>query len=480
MRIAAVVCLVCLVSACHAQSTLEQLQQAPQPTFAEGHTLLPLSFWGPSFTFEERKELADNWGFCLIFGRLTPKLVEALDDPESDASLTCALAASDPERYPMHVIVAPAFTIRGFVDELPADTWCRDESGELIDGKRVYSPEAPDETFEMIAEAEVEMLRPLLDRAPVTIITNGGEYALGTVGHHLKAWEQDPKVVAAKGDREWYDYISERKAHQEMIVSERIRELVPDRRLYIYYHTEASHHRNRYAGWWRWTWDYEYMQPVSDIPNTSIYYRHYNSGFTGDMDMLVMALNATTQQIEYDEPLSYNWVTAGWPRENLGDEAIADPERYMGYLKCYYTAGMIGGAAGYFSYEDSEEWVWQLICLGRVHALFSHLEDFLRNGALLPGPEMHVWSTDLPAREFPTGDEAARVVARKHNDRDEWLITAWAASGDARELTVEIPGLGEVTLNARPGGSVYRATIEDAAPSLRLIDENALLPTAGL
>jgi len=93
---------------------------------------------------------------------------------------------------------------------------------------------------------------------------------------------------------------------------------------------------------------------------------------------------------------------------------------------------------------------------------------------------MHVWSTDLPAREFPTGDDGSRVVARKHRDGDAWLVTAWAASGDAREVTVEIPDLGEVTLNARPGGSVYRAIVEDAAPSLTLVDEDALLPTAGL
>lgn len=480
MRTVAIVCLVCLAGAVQAQSTLQQLQQAPQPNFAEDHTLLPLSFWGPSFSFEERKELADTWGYCLIFGRLNPKLVEALEDPESDASRTCALAASDPARYPMHVIVAPAFTIRSFKDELPPDTWCRTEDGELVDGKQIFSPEAPDETFEMIAEAEVEMLRPVLERAPITIITNGGEYGLGTIGHHREQWEQDPTVMAAKGDSDWHDYISRRKAHQELIISNRIRELVPNRRLYIYYHTEASHHRNRYGGWWRWTWDYEYMRPVSDIPNTSIYYQHYNSGFTGDMDMLVMALNSTTQQIEYGESLSYNWVTAGWPRENLGESAIADPERYIGYLKCYYTAGMIGGAAGYFSYEDSEEWVWQLKCLGRVHALFSHLEDFLRNGTLLPGPEMHTWVTDLPAREFPTGEENVRVLARKHNERDEWLVTAWAAAGEATEVEVQIPDLGAVMVNARPGGSVYRATVEDGEPALTLVDEDALLPTQGL
>jgi len=93
---------------------------------------------------------------------------------------------------------------------------------------------------------------------------------------------------------------------------------------------------------------------------------------------------------------------------------------------------------------------------------------------------MHVWSTDLPAYEFPTGVEGTRVVARRHRERDEWLITAWAAAGDATEVEVEIPDLGTVTLNARPSGSVYRATIEDGRPALTLVDEDGLLPTAGL
>lgn len=489
MRIALMVICVLIAAGCVAQqadeesagpSALEQLRQAPRPVFAEGHTLLPLSGWIPEQPFEVRRELAEHWGFCLRFGRLRSQLVEELDDPQSTVSKVCDLAAEDPERYPLHVIVAPAFTIRSFKDELPEETWCHTEDGERVDAAQIWSPEAPDAAFEMIAEREAEMLRPVLDRAPISILTNGGEYGLSTIGHHLEQWRQDPAVVAAKGDREWYDYISERKAHQEMIITRRMRELVPGRDLYIYYHTEPSHHAHRYSGWWRWTWDYEHMQPVSDIPNTSIYYRHYNSGFTGDWDMLTMALNATAQQIEYDRPLSYNWVCAGWPGDGRPDEPIADPARYLGYLKCYYAAGMIGGVAGYFAYDDAGSWIWQCMALGRVHALFSHLEGFLRNGTLVPGPRMHVWSRDLPAYELPTGDETGRVLARRHKERDEWLVTAWAAAGEARELQVRVPDLGALTVTARPSGAVYRATREDGAPALTLVDEDGLLPTQGL
>ncbi len=176
----------------------------------------------------------------------------------------------------------------------------------------------------------------------------------------------------------------------------------------------------------------------------------------------------------------------------MGEAAFGDIERYFGYLKCYYTAGMIGGVAGYFAYPkggfgaddvgtEPPHWLRQMTALARVHALFSHLEDYIRKGKLLPGPNRHVWSKDQPAYEFPTGDETARVLARKRTARDEWLITAWAAGGEARQVTVTLPTIGKLTLQVRPAGSVYRAIrAEDGTPTFTLVDKDATRPTAGM
>jgi hypothetical protein len=205
--------------------------------------------------------------------------------------------------------------------------------------------------------------------------------------------------------------------------------------------------------------------------------------------MLTQALNSVVQQLQFGDSLSYNWMNAGWTREDMGTEAFGDLERYMGYLKCYYTAGMIGGVAGYFAYpeggfagdvgDNCPHWLSQMIALARVHALFSHLEDFLRNGSLLPGPDQHRWSQDLPAYEFPTGDRDARVLVRKHNQRREWLITAWAAGGEDRHVPMIIPELGQVKLEARGCGSVYKVKFREGHPVYSLIDEDGMLPTAG-
>jgi len=478
-----------------AQTSLEKLQAAEKPHFRAGHTLPPLTRWGWTLPYEVRVELCENWGYGLEFGGYVgPEEAARLDDPNSLESRLCALTASDPKRYPLFVLTSRA------LDKPVGDPWCRDAEGNLIDGKEVWSPEAPEAVFEEAAERMAAPLRKIREKAPIAIILNGGEYALSVYGHHGTVWERDPKVMAAKGDRDWFDYISERKTHQEMFITRACKAAVsyppaplPSEggkgrgrggvgagaptyeAMYLYYPTEACAHANRYGGWNTWTWDYKYFRTVSDIPNTSIYYKHFNDGWTGGNDMLTQALNATAQQISFGNPLSYNWMNAGWPRESLGEAAIGDPEHYMGYLKCYYTAGMIGGVAGYFSVpkEDDPHWLWQMTVLSHCHALFSHLEDFLRNGDLLPGPDKHRWTKDLPAYEFPTGDPDARVVARKHRERKEWLVTAWAAGGEDRKVSVEMPELGKVELQARKCGSVYRATVRE----MKRVDEEGMEPT---
>ena len=98
----------------------------------------------------------------------------------------------------------------------------------------------------------------------------GSSYGLGVFGFCAEAWKQDPKVVQARGDADWFDYISRSKARQELPISDAVRAQAPDRLLYPYYHTSGCAHRNRYSTWWHWAWDYESMKPISDLPNISI------------------------------------------------------------------------------------------------------------------------------------------------------------------------------------------------------------------
>jgi hypothetical protein len=161
----------------------------------------------------------------------------------------------------------------------------------------------------------------------------------------------------------------------------------------------------------------------------------------------------------------------------------------VGFLKCYYTAGMVGGNAGYYEFpkggfdaqfapDAPPHWIRQMIALAHVHALFSHLEPFLREGELLPGPGRHRLSPDFPAYEFSTGDADARVLVRKRQGRSEWIVTAWAAAGSDREVRVSIPEAGELVLLARTCGSVYRVSVEKKQTRAKLLDKDGRLPSA--
>ncbi|MDQ2733105.1 MAG: hypothetical protein M3Y56_15740, partial [Armatimonadota bacterium] len=181
---------------------------------------------------------------------------------------------------------------------------------------------------------------------------------------------------------------------------------------------------------------------------------------------------------------------------NNNAAALVDPNAggvspmnlYTGFLKCIFTAGTLGGNAGYYAFpgggfdgtfpaDKPKYYLPQMTTLSQVQALFSYLESDVKNSDLMPGPNKHAKSTDQPAYEFPTGAANVRVLARKDRRQNKWLVTAWASDGVDRPVKVTIPVLGEITLLARSAGSVYTATLKDKIPRLVLNDPDAMLPT---
>jgi hypothetical protein len=480
----------------------EWLKAQPKPAFREGHTLPPLTRYGWVLDLDTRVELAEHWGYGLEWGGYADaKGVErVLATPEDPAAKCMALAAKDPRRYKLVVICSRELPKN---DAVPPETWTRNAEGKFLNGQAksmdgttwhqgmdvVYSPAAPDSVWEEAGRLRAEPIRAIRAKCPIAIVLNGGEYGLGVFGFAGKVWSQDPAILKAKGDKPWFDYISERKARAELLIANAVRKAVPDRQLYIYYTTTGGTHRNHTPGWQDWGPGYEWMKPVSDLASSEHYYRHFNSGWTGD-DLLTQALNAKGWEIANGQPLCYDWLCAGWPREKglgsgaadpLGDRGFGDLTRYTGFLKCLYVSGMVGGNAGYYDYpqggfaakfpaDQPPHWLRQMVSLARVHALFSGLEESLRRGDLLPGPEKHRFSKEHPAYEFPTGEANVRVLARKLKDKPEWLLAAWAADGRDRSVKTTLPELGAVTLQARACGSVYRAALRGGKMDLIQVD----------
>ncbi|MCX5660871.1 MAG: hypothetical protein NTW19_14290 [Planctomycetota bacterium] len=476
-------------------STAVQLLQAEpeQPRFADSATMIPLSRWGWQLTYDAAIELSDKWGYAIELGDATQSYVDGLDNPNSDISKRVAYAAADPTHRSLAVLVHRPLFDASFIATLPPETWLRDSNGQFIldtNGNKVWSPEAPNSVYEQagaIAAAPLAKIVAKANGAPLVLL-NGGEYSLNVFGWNGNYLPLDPAVMAAKGATDWYTYLSQSKARQENLISDAVRAAVPEpaRDLYIHYFDDGRLDRGVYSTYWQWVFDYQSMHGNSDLPNSSLYYKEFNTGWSGTRDLLSQALNSTAQHLALGDTLAYNWVNGGYgPQYGFSDDA-----HYMGFLKSLYLAGMVGGVAGYFSFPAGgfgadlgatpPSWLQQMMSLGQAQALFSHVDGFLSDGTLLPGPDMQRFSTDLPAYEFPTGDADARVIVRQSADGDQWLISAWAAAGADRPATVTIPILGEVTLQARAVGSVYLASLDQGQPALSLLDTDGMHPTADL
>ena len=483
-------------------SPAQWLKLQPKPKFREGYTLPRLTRYGWTLPFDVRVELTEEWGYALEFGGYVgDDTVKRLDDPASMESRLAALTMKDPKRYPLAVICSRQLP----GEEAPPETWTRDKDGKVLNGQAksmdgttwseekgaVFSPEAPDSVWKMAGEYRASPFRQMIKRGiPISIVLNGGEYGLGVPGFARKIWEQDPTIMKAKGEKSWFEYTSKRKARAEILIADAVKAAVPQRDLYIYYVTTGGTHRNHAADWMDWGPGYQWLKPVSDLASSEHYHRHFNSGWVGEDNILTQALNARGYEIAQGYPLSYDWLCAGWPRESgLGsgakdrynDGGLGNLDLYRGFLKCMYTAGMVGGNAGFYDFprggfeaqfpaNNPPHWLLQMTAFSCVHALFSFHENMIRQGDLLSGPDQHVWSKDQPAYELSTGSPDLRVLARKLRDKPQWLITAWAADGKARPVKVAIPELGEVTLEARATGSVYEASLKDGKQELKQVD----------
>jgi len=479
------------------------------PAFRPDHTLPSLSYYlgggaelsryvlnsaGTAYlkNFDAEKELAQRWGYGILHayehGQF-PSERELFD-----------FAKLSPKEYPIFVILdtRPWNLNYGSMARItPKNIFCRDQYGSLLfsGGSRMWCPEAQDAWYRFSMRYKTAALRDIAGKANISIILDQGETALWSWGtNQSELWKYDPRVLRAQGTRTNSIYYAERKNNEENSMVQALQEAVPDRQLLVYYQNGGGPLRGT-QNWPLFYMDYDFIRGRSDIPSSGVYYKHGADGFVipaNRKDLLTLALNARGYEISKGDKLSYNWLCAGGCKGGQSSgEYLADIPTYIGYLKAYYTAGMIGGVAGWydsarpqtctdsilplaggktsalcvmdFDQNSPRHWVQQIEMLSQAHAQFSWLEPFLRNGELLPGPDSHYFHSGQsynsndgqPAYEFPTGYANTRVLARKMNEQNKWIVTAWAADGVTRDVTVTIPVLGAVSVNAIAAGHVY-------------------------
>ena len=419
-----------------------------------------------------------------------------------------------------------------FVDNTGTNSW---SGSPFTNGNSaLISPEAPDDYLALCASQAIYSLRVIRSNAPIAIVLNTGEYGLDVPANGLVAWGQDPRVQAAtngmpytntnvwNADTVWPRYGSNRKAHQLGFYTSAVNKLLPDRKLNIFYNTAGEYMRMTYPNnpaFWNgpyWGWDSDVMNTNTDLPSYEEYYQGVTGhAWTGSYDLLTTYLNSVGFNFKLGYTNNYSWLSGGWAVGSntnlttndmgqvttLSSNALSDIPRYTGFLKCIYTGGTVGGNAGYYVWpagtngiygwifggpgfdaafpsNSPPHWLLQIIALSHVHALFSHFENVLTNGDLLSGPQHHALSLDQPAYEFTNtaGYVNDRVLARKLRGTNLWLVSAWAADGITNNVTVTIPTIGNLTVNAIPSASVYQVTMSGTNVQQTLLDEYASFP----
>lgn len=451
------------------------------PRFRPGHTLPLLGQMhcvNPPVAV--RAELARNWGFAVRLNR-----------PQGEPELI-RLCKENPDVFRPAAMIGNLANLEGNTSiPWPEGTFLRKADGSLVEGRQIFSPEMPDAAWQILvndALGQIEGQLGGLPAASLATVENWTEHGINVPTNVKWYGQHDPRVVAAKGQRSWQDYVSQRKAYYEGKMRDAIKRRYPNA-LYTCY---------TYGGFagkpdGDWAWDFHHLKAATDLPSPECYYNYFNSGFVGGKDMLTLRLYARRIELQEGCPHYLGWLCAGYQRkiaDYQGDPAqgmYSDAARWMGYLKMSYLAGMLGGITtgefgcevryGPFDPAQPPKWLDQMLVVSHAHALFTWIEDDLRNSRLLSGPQPHAWSKEQPAYEFPSGHPNTRVLVRRVNAAERWLVGAWAADGVEREVTVTVPDLGEYRILARAAGTVHAVTLHAGQRTARWLDENAMQPS---
>lgn len=520
-----------------ASTPLDHVLSFNRPAMRAGNTLLPLTISSCAVSSDTRLELMKYWGYG-------GQLDEGTNYGEDKVF---AELKNNPGKYPSVFGQASLYGVFENINGqnpgypvLPPETYVRDANGKIVirNGRPIVSPIAPDSSFVTVGNYVGRAARRLERDTgqKFTYVTNGGEYGLWFPGDNnpWDIWGVDPRVNDAmraqgldpRSNDDWFSFLSKNKARQERIIKETLyANLQLGRPLaYSWYGEGFGTERGRWAGWpwYNFQWD-KYLDAngrptVSDYASPEMYYAFHNTGWSGlhgqqgiPYDGLTLILRNAGGIRTMGQSLIFPWVSQGWDGGDSG--GISDDDLYIGAMKAIYTSGAVGAAVGYYTCDGAPfqamrvnnpvgtsvpTQVRGLINTAKVHALFTYLEPFLRNGDLLPGDgnhAFHSWDITTPAMEFDVAGETkvndpwnpdskyhtARVLARKMRGADRWLVTAWANTGLDRDVRVTIdPRLGQLVLRARKAGSVYIVELVNGRVQQRLVDTDAMNPTRTL
>lgn len=512
-------------------TALELLQNQVAGVFRTGHTLPPLSGMIQHY-IPMQIEMSDRWGYALNVGILpdcNPNAASASGPPSYngnhlDECLSIALRGNG--RY--KVVAGAANILPGygrsgqtFLSDaaatnttIPESVWLHNAQGTRLPSQTNpgMSPLAPESWVAAQAAPLGTCARRISQVYPLSMVTSGGEYGVDLPGWGMCNFLQDLDLLAAIGfpnqpDPSCYQnssyanearntaiiaYGNTKSAIFERIIRQALANVTWAAGVANYglYTDSYGQDRGRWNGWPSWMRDFadSVSVGVSSMPNPQIYFNDNNAGWGGidqlgnPADMTWKLLNEVGGGIRFGFKNSYAWMSAGGYA--AAGNRIAEQDRWIGFLKIFFTSGGLGATTGYFDYTTTYTqqvvrgapigttlpiWLRQYMDVGRVQALFSYFEDYLRTGDLVAGSYNHTFSVDttpiplycLDIVGEPQGNgisPKSYVLARKLPSQQSWLVTAWSQQGPDRNVTAVLPTAGNVLVNARVSGSVYIVT----------------------
>jgi hypothetical protein len=450
------------------------LLSLPKPDFKPGHTLPQQSNFGYGYHFgsDVAKVLADRFNYNL---RL-PYHVDELRDSRITQDII-AIYDSNPSKYRMGILLRGAAPVN-------ASTPYRRADGSEIG---YYSPWYDQAATNLMLDYHRPFLEWAASRFNLGIIQNPAEYAQSAPASNLGLMAQDvrysSKLYYQPGESDLHFY-NRRKGEQETQLANLVRSICPNRQAYQNYNMAGIPDINTYYTSDQYGFDFSLVKDTTDYPCGSLYFSEFNEGFTssatggaywGGRDLWTQSVSNYHQQLASGKKLSINYVTGGW-HERGTVKFFSRIDLYRGYLKSLYMLGNISTISGFFQqYSENNivfnpelgvpHWLTDLVSAGYVQAIFSWLEDYLRVGTLLPGDGTFRFNAALPSYEFG-GASPARVLVRKLDSANKWLISAWSPDAESRAVRITVPVLGIITIQATAACNLYTCNGVGALPVL--------------
>lgn len=175
---------------------------------------------------------------------------------------------------------------------------------------------------------------------------------------------------------------------------------------------------------------------------------------------------ARRYEIDKGDPLYSPYTAAGWD----ADEGLnIRPAQWLGLQKLIHALGAPYTLPGYYiekaPWPKAEAYIHQVAMPVYAQAAFSRVEDLLLNGQLVDGDVSLVPTDPASSRKgygFWAGDPRMKILIRKSNSSEVYLITGTIQPNSSMIGNAEISKTAQITLNGeslrfevRRQGSMY-------------------------